>query len=103
MPAARSNAIIARAGQVFIVTFDIDFTGNYAVGGEVLDLANVIPWFTGKAPSFVDFNGLTGAEYKWQPSTQKIKGLTAAGVEFTVAAYPEAKIKGIAFYMPVGF
>jgi len=101
MPAARSSTKIARAGQAFIVTFDIDFTGNYTTDGDVLDLTTVIPWFASKAPDRVTISGLAGQTYHWQPSTQKILGMTAAGAQFTnAAAYPEPKVYATAVYMP---
>lgn len=103
MPAALSAVKIARAGQVFMVTFDVDFSGNYTTGGDVpsTSLLTLLPWFGSKTPSFVFLKGILGQMYHWQPTTQKILGFTSVGVQFTnAAAYPEAKIQGLAVYMP---
>lgn len=63
----------------------IVFSGNYAADGEAV----VIPKpGTTKAPYTVRISGISGHQYLYDPTTTKVKILTAPGVELAAAAYP---------------
>lgn len=87
---------------MFVATFDVTPSGNYATGGEVLapTLESMHP--LGKSPDLVRVQGFAGFVFQYNPSAKKLLTFcnTAGGAngalgEHTVAAYV-AGITGVA-------
>lgn len=66
------------AGGVTVGIFTVVASGNYATGGDDLDLTKVLG-YTNRLPDFVDVNGISGYTYQYDIANKKLKVFQVAG------------------------
>lgn len=97
----------------------LTFSGNYAAGGDSIDIKGTAPqagglrWFSSKDPSWVEVAGKAGYFFEYDAANKKLKvrqqinpanagGADIPLTELAAAAYPGALIGDVVTFFAVG-